>query len=338
MIYRESIFVFLVFITLSCSKKNNTVYKVSKFPDIQELIWETHTISNSILLPNTMFTTQNHLIVYKQKESYLFDIFNLEPLEYLYSAGTIGTGPDDFGSLDARSFIPQKNGFSVLEAGSHILKQIEITDKIKIVSAEKIFEEHSASNGFYPLANNKYIMYGNIEDPNEYYNFNKNNKKMNAFGEYPEWTKNFKPFERFLLGIKNCVAHPDGKLFAAFYGRMKHIRFYNNDGILLHDISVNTHPFINNISSLKPEELATFYLSPQATSKYIYVLCCNKFSGKESTTPIQELQVWSWDGTPVKSYKLNKPVSLIAISEAQQKIYAINQDIDNQIYTYKLPF
>lgn len=338
MIYIKLIPILLVFVVMSCSGKKNVVYNVTKFPDIQEPIWDTHTFSNSMLLPSALFTTQKHLVVYKQKENYLFDIFNLEPLEYLYSAGTIGTGPDDFGLLDARSFIPRKNEFSVLEAGSHVLKQIEITDKIKIVSTEKIFEQHSASNGFYPLANNKYVMYGNIEDPNEYYIFNKKNKKMIAFGEYPQWTKNFKPFERFLLGIKNCVTHPDGKLFAAFYGRMKHIRFYNDEGVLLHDISVNISPFINNISSQNPEELATFYLSPQATSKYIYVLCSNRLSRKESTTPIQELQVWSWDGTPVISYKLNKPVSLIAISETHQKIYAIDQENENQIYTHTLPF
>ncbi|WP_455786814.1 BF3164 family lipoprotein [Parabacteroides goldsteinii] len=326
-----------VIIIMSCTEKSSTIRKVTEFPDTKELTWDSYNIPNPILLPRAMFTSGKYLIVYKQKDNFLFDIFTLEPFEYLFSAGIKGSGPDDFGALDSRSFIPQKDGFSVLESGSHILKRIEITDdNLKTVSAEKIFDQHSASNGFYPLTNNKYLMFGNIEDSNEYYLFDSKNKSMNKFGEYPEWTKDFKSFEKFLLGIKNCVVHPNGKMFAAFYGRMKHIKIYNDNAVLLHDISVNISPYTKEISNLNPEELATFYLSPQSTSKYIYVLCSNKKSEKIAA-PTQELQVWDWNGNPVMCYKLNKPVSLITISELDNKIYAIDQENENQIYTHELP-
>lgn len=333
---KKTIILLFSIVTISCTEKDRTIHEVTEFPEIKELIWNSHTISNPILLPRAMFTSGKHLIIYKQKDNFLFDIYSLEPFEYLFSAGTKGLGPNDFGSLDSRSFIPQKKGFSVLESGSHLLKEIEITDHLETVSSKKIFDQHSASNGFYPVTNNQYLMFGNIEDSNEYYLFDKKNKSMNKFGEYPEWTKGFKPFERFLLGIKNCVVHPNGRMFAVFYGRMKHIKFYNDSGVLLHDISVNIPPYLKKISNLNPEELATFYLSPQSTSKYIYVLCSNKIS-ENISTPTQELQVWDWNGKPVICYKLNKPVSLITISEVQNKIYAIDQDNENQIYTHELP-
>lgn len=335
----KRIMIILLFTSIisSCIDTQNTLEReVTKFPKTKELIWDSYTIPNPILLPRAIFISNNHLIVYKQKDDYLFDIFTLEPFEYLFSAGIKGPGPADFGSLDARSFIPSKKGFSVLESGSHLLKQVEISNTLKIVASEKIFDQHSASNGFYPLADDKYLMFGNIEDSNEYYIFNNQNKSMTGVSEYPEWTKDFKPFQRFILGIKNCVVHPKGHLYAAFYGRMKCIRIHNDNGVLLQDISVNISPYIKKIASTHPEDLASYYLSPQATSKYIYVLCSNKNSEK-AQTPTQELQVWDWKGNPVICYKLNKPVSLITVSEEHNTIYAIDQDDENHIYTHQLP-
>jgi hypothetical protein len=283
-----------------------------------------------------MFISNDNLIVFDYKGEKIFSVFDLPECNYSFTAGTIGQGPDDFIQIDVRSLCPTEKGFKVLDADNQI-KYIEIRDKQMFIT-EKEKETLSTeipTNGFYPLANNIYLMYGNIGEANEYTLYDATTKKLSKTDNYPQWSSVNKNelYKVFMTYIKNCVVHPNGKMFAAFYGRFKRFRILDDKAKILHDIDIHIDPYVKEIE-MDPEKQMAFFLSPQADSKYLYVLCANGVYGENKP---MELQVWDWDGRPVACYKLDKDISLMAISEKYHKIYALSSFIDNELYLYDLP-
>ena len=328
--------IFLLLNISSCTKKNEKAYVVTDYLTSKELIWETHKIPNEIFSPRAMFVTNDNLIVSKNKDETVFDVFSLSPFAYKFSGGIKGQGPNDFGRMvDFRTLTPTKEGFSVLDNGS--IKQVEVTDQLKITSAKKLFNKRIPTNGYYALGDDKYMTFGAIDGTNEYNFFDKTTDSIAAIGTYPDWVLTDQSYSRFMTGIKGCVVHPDKSRFATFYGRMKHARIHNWNGDLLHDITIQTTPYLDNLASFNPKDAPNFYGYAQATDKYIYTLCANKLPGDDGSELKQTLEVWDWQGNPVACYRLNKKVSCIAISVTHKKIYGIDGETEHVLYSYDLP-
>ena len=237
--------------------------------------------------------------------------------------------------IDFRTLTPTKQGFSVLDNGS--IKEVELTDQLKVTSTKKMFDDNILMNGYYALGENKYFTFGEITDVNEFNFFDKTTDSIAAIGTYPDWVLTDQAHSRFMTGIKGCVVHPDKSRFATFYGRMKHARIHNSNGELLHDITIQTAPYLEKLTSLNPKDLPNFYGYAQATDKYIYVLCANKLPGDDGSELKQTLEVWDWQGNPIACYRLNKKVSSFAISETNKKIYGIDGETEHVLYSHDLP-
>lgn len=328
-----------VSLLFSCSPERGEEVVVEKFSNVQSLTSDIHSISEEILLPRTLFIANNFLIIYKEREDKLFDVYDLPGLKHLYSFGTIGEGPNDFMLLDARSFRPIENGFQVLEAGSHILKTIRVdSQNIEIIKSEKLFEDQMPSNGFYPMKDNMYLSSGAIGALNEYVFFDRATQTFQEFGEYPEWSKTDidQPFQLFTTYLKNCVVHPDGDKFASFYGRFKRFRLYNIKGNLLKDVNVKIEPYTTDVKDSRGEYIY-YATSPRAVEDKIYAVCFNSKPSDPQGNQSYELQIWDWEGNPISCYKLDKEITYFDISKKYNKIYGINQKKENEIYIYDLP-
>ena len=124
---------------------------------------------------------------------------------------------------------------------------------------------------------------------------------------------------------KLTVSKPDGEMFASFYVYIKMMRIYNRHGEMLNEIVLE-----HANSSLDNEEKITYYpYPPCADNKYIYVLT------KQEEEPI--LEVWTWNGELVERYSLDKKISNFVVSNKYHTLYAVNKDIEDKIYVYKLP-
>lgn len=312
-------------------------HTVTAFKTNGELKSSTQKIPASVAIIRGMFISDDFLFLYKQKDTTLFDIFKLPNCQYINSSGYKGNGPSDFIFLDPRSFTAKKDGFSVLEAGSHILKTVKMQDQELIVSnTEKMFEESEATNGFYTLSENKYLSFGNINNDKEFIIFDNNNKTSMEVGDYPSWAKTNvdQPYQKFITYIKNCVVHPNGSMFAAFYGRFKRFRIYNGSGMLLHDVNVMIEPFSTDIEK-EYEKQWTYYIgSPQVINNYIYTICINQKGNDRKNC---ELQIWDWEGKPIACYNLDKQVSYFSISYKYNKLFTYDVNTDDEIYIYELP-
>lgn len=322
----------------ACSDKSG-VNVVTQFEQNAELKTATvQTLPVPVLLPRYMGITGEYLYVYKEKEENLFAFFHLPEASYMNDAGSRGQGPDEFNLLDTRSFRLTDEGFNVMEAGSNLYKSVVYDDeKLTVSHSERIFDQGISNNGFYLLANDMYVTLGRLDGNEEYCLLDRKTKKITKTGAYPEWTDNDrKPGDPplFVTYLKSCVVQPGGKKFAAFYTRFKRIRIYDNSMQLLHDVDVQVPPCSTHFDE-PIEKQPTYYIGqPYATADYIYALCANARPGNSNG---YELQVWTWDGCPVACYHFDRKTSLMVISEKYNKIYTLNNKVDNEMYIYDLP-
>ena len=152
--------------------------------------------------------------------------------------------------------------------------------------------------------------------------------------EYPHWQDIPKEIPAFMTYARTCVPHPDGKRFAAFYSRFKRWRLFDASLNLISEVDVRIDPYEAD-AALEVAEQPIYYIGqPYATDEYIYVLCSNKNTSKDGRS---ELQVWDWEGNAVACYTFDRRLSLMAICEKYGRIYAIDNQVEDQMFVYDLP-
>lgn len=332
-------FLLFAFVCCSCMNRQEKCEEVVVFPVTGNLKATVYPIPKPILLPRYMGAIDDYFFVYKEREDSLFAFFQLDNGSYIQDIGTRGQGPDEFNLLDTRSFNTSwhRNQFWVMEAGSNQFKRVGYDgQKLSVLDSKSIFEQGVSNNGFYALADSMYLTLGRLEKDKEYGLFNGKTGEFTEKGDYPEW------FEReekantpplFVPYLKTCVIHPDGNKIAAFYIRFKRFRIYDNDLNLLHDIDVQIDPYFTNLGDPVKAQPVYYIGQPYATERYIYVLCANAGTGDDC----HELQIWDWDGHPVACYNFDRKLSMMAVSPKYSKIYALDNQIADELYIYELP-
>ena len=289
-----------------------------------------------------MFICEDKLVLYHMKKDTLFDIFQLPDCEFLYSAGIIGMGPNDFINIDVRSFRPTPNGFLFYDTGVKILKEVFIKENSLFIDNEnrKHFEtDHMPVNGFTKLNDSLYFYFGDMNNKEvEYALYNYNSQTEYTSITYPNWAKKQTLDQLPIFTyMKNVVTKPDGEFFVSFYTYFKRLRIYDQMGVLCNDIKVEIPPFNNNIETNTEERLLSYYGYPKTVGDYIYVFCKNAKYKNMFEVSTTELQVWKWDATPVATYDLGVNLTHFAISEKYHKIYAVDSQHEECFYVFDLP-
>lgn len=331
---RFVIVILMFMILVSC---NDTLLKEKtfrEFPVVEELMSEIYPSPTPIFIPRFMGTTDDYLYIYKEREEKKIVVFHIPDMEYIGDMGNQGQGPNDFNLLDTRSFNPIEGGFQVVEAGSNIMKTVLLKEEGMVsVSSNQVLEKGLISNGFYSLKDSVFLSFGQIRDKNEYTLHDIKNDTLFHIGSYPDWCNLSAKDIPFVVYLKTCVVHPSKERIAVFYSKFKRMRIFDACMNLLHDVDLQTIPC--NISPNGTiEETPIYYIGqPYATDEYIYALCCLNYTEKHGRS---ELHVWDWEGNPVVSYELGRKISLFAISEKHGKMYALNNEKENELYIYDL--
>lgn len=295
------------------------------------------------LLPRYMGIADDLLFVYKEKERELFEFFSLPDCTYIGSAGTRGSGPNEFVSLlDPRGFQVLDSGFGVFESRINVLKTLKYQDgNLEVVQTENIMQP-GQTNGYYPLQDDTFVTLGNIIDPKEYFLYDRKKQEIIQKNDYPQWISEQEEYEGTALTfayMKQCGVHPERNQLAAFYTYFKRLRIYDKDMALLHDVDVKIKPYHTNFETGGDNRKSPLYYTgqPQTVNNLIYALCLNAEAGGIEAKHNPELHVFDWKGNPIACYKLDRRVSLFTISEKYKKIYAIDNLSDNELYIYDLP-
>lgn len=303
-----------------CTSKGSSEIHLPAWKELQA---DSLTVPPVLLSVNQLFTINDMLVAYQQRNDTLFSFWKLPECSYLFQAGTKGQGPNDFLMLD-RTFQPTQQGFKAFEIATNRVKEVTVkpTGEFNVTLTKQLNVEQQGLNRFLFLENDSYCF---VSDREEYeYALLSREESIHYFSDYPQnlLTAEEGTPNRFTYN-KLVVSHPEGNKFAAFYAYVKLCRIYNSQGELLKE-TLLTSPSANNT-----EERHTYYSSyPCADANHIYILT----KEEEGTM----LEVWNWEGILETRYLLDKPVTCIT-RPVDGILYALCRDKENVIYTYPIP-
>lgn len=320
-------------IMLSCYR-TESVKRYSSFDEIVTLVSKKDTISNLLLYPRNLFICNHLLVVLNEKTDTLFQVFRLPDFRYEYSFGIKGDGPEDFNMPAINAVSYDENGFTLLDVNK--LKHINIVGDIPVVRNEALPFNFSYFNGMVKLSDSLYCCNAGFEEDREFM-FLRFGDEPKLWGEYPESAERFKgKLARNQAYDKITVVKPDGEKFVSFYRFIRRYKIYNSAGALLNDAVVDVEPG-NYEPDLKEENNYIHTISAFASENYIYTLNLDMTPQEIMAKEIMpNIQVFTWDGLPVKQYHLDRFISSFVVDEKEGKIYGVFVDDMDGIYTFKM--
>lgn len=284
-----------------------------------------------------------YLIISEQRPDNFFHVFKLPELDFLYTWGSQGRGPDEFASP------PMWINVSGNELIAHDMalqqqKYYEVTDTTLRKSRNPLSMSYDGQmdplNRLRRLNDSVYIAdYGlsfeNTDDehialrPGE-------SDPLFTFGKYPE--TELEDINRYPAFIKTNIAKPDGSKFAAFYIAHNRFKIYDSNGNLIKAIQVND-PFLSG--EPRNDEVELLYRGTAwASDKYLYLIGYNFGGDKIFNDPDPShntlVEIWNWDGEPVYRGMFDRLIQKFTVSEKHNKIYAYSALNPYEIFEYDL--
>lgn len=308
---------------------------------VDTLVAKVIKIEKNILMPRRIFVINSKLVVFDETKDSIFKVFSLPNVEFLYSYGKYGHGPEEFNSIISNSMNCLNNNFYFVDRQT-LKTYIIDNDEFHLVSRELLRIEKQPVNNLLMINDSCYIL--DIRPPDEISHEHqlvniKNKKTIKKFGKYPKENLGLKTneqkYEAFIKGP--ALNHSNGKV-AVIYGFLDLLKIYNSSFELLNEVTRDNKP--PKYSAEKRSDSYIFRLEPLASDKYIYILYYGKTTNEildSKSNPT--IEVWNWDGKIVALYHLDKPITSIALSEEYNKIYGISltENEMNCIYEYTLP-
>lgn len=330
--------VIVFFFLTSC---NNIIQKDIDISDIPVLHakFNIHYIdSTKVLNPGGMYCYKNFIVMIEDRNNPVFSFWNADNLQYVFSSGFIGNGPNEFINPRSDYFSVTDSSFFILD--SNIEWEVQtIENDIQIINKEPIIIP-DAINQMVRLNNKKYVMAGNTNGKNnaEHILYDADIGEYNYFGEYP--SKNMSDERKFIFDFKFTAGRSDKPCIWDFYENHNLIRQYSIEGQLLQEIRLRNAPKRRNSDSKSDDlENRPYWRVLQTTDTHIYTLF---YTGETddviySEGAVPELQEWDWQGNLIRRILFDKKYNRIAVSE-NGKLYAIDtiNEFNNQIYSYEL--
>lgn len=316
-----------------CAGKGRTTDGVS-IPEAIPLVAETVVTEVDALLPRAMFVVDGKLGIYKEREDFMLDFYTLPDFKFICSTGLRGQGPDDLIGLECRNIEVSDTTFSALEHMTWRLKTMTLAgdSAMHVVGVSKPVEACGAINMFHRLDSLHYLSLGPMSNPKEFCIYDLSDGSAQEVGEYPGWLDvstvaqgmpmQF-PYGKFL------AVSPDGKKFAAFYWHFDRVRFFGRDCRLLNDVAVSRDSDYPNQNG-DANQLPACYYGVKAAGDRIYALHAD-------TDSTRMLEVWDWDGRPAAAFRLDRPVTVMAVDTASRRLITKDAEHSNEIYLYELP-
>lgn len=326
----------LVFFIISCTSSDRTVIKMR---EIDATLTGTEVpISTFIYKPRGIALTNDKLVIHDDIEENKFKFFSYPNIEYLFSWGKKGKGPDEIRFVSSSGFGATDSTFRFLEID--VLKEYKVNpdNKINLVHRTSLMNTLGPLNGFNVLDDSLYLatLVDELDPSSEHVFLFPNGARGQSFGTLPEENLEFDFFtQKAIYYHKTNVINESERKIMVFYVRLNLMKIYNYEGELIKEVEFNGY----TMGKKKPSYWTTFS-APYGTDKFVYVFYTNDIKGENlddlrSITP--ELLVWSWDGELVKRFVLDKPVIWFVVSEKYGKIYGIDIIGENKIYEFSLP-
>ncbi|MCC5905537.1 MAG: hypothetical protein JJU13_04990 [Balneolaceae bacterium] len=285
----------------------------------------------------------SYLVISDNRREGIFQVFNMPELEFLYSWGQTGRGPDEFLIIPVTEInTSEENELILYEIGLQQLRYYKVSDSAFINTDEKFLSHNRQID---PLThvqklNNGYFVadYGtSFEDTNHEYIVLAPDQQeaIFTFGKYP--STELEGPERYFKYIKTNTASHDGSKFAAFYVYHNMFKIFNSEGQKVQAKRVEDRNLTNEATISDSFLYSTL---EWASDNYLYSLGWHAEREKISENPESfktSLEIWDWEGKPVYRASFDRAIHGFTVSENHGKLYGFTPLSLHEIYVYDLP-
>lgn len=319
----------------SCSTQTDKHTVYTSFKETDTLVTDIHSIPPIMLYPRAMYLTDSFLVVYNRNMDTCYQAFDKKTLAYRYSFGMHGQGPTDFEMPQERAVLntPEK---IVINDGNK-LKTITFQQGGPSITTQDMPVEQPYFNGLFQLNDTMYVCDADYQD-NEEFMFIHTDGTTEKKVTYPETTKRFKDQIEERNGAYQFIAapHPSGEKFVSFYVHARRFQIIDKEGNILKDVRLEIPPYDKEIP-LEQEQRRIYVMDVFATANHIYTLNLDMTSEEiAAQKELASIQVFSWDGEPLKQLYLDRFISAFTVDEQAQLIYGGFVEVEDAIYTFNL--
>jgi hypothetical protein len=330
---------FIVFLLTNCNGAEEKIDMI-ELPEQTKLKSSITKIQGFILEPYHMIILDNLLIICDNDDKNYFKVFHLPGLEYLYSWGTKGRGPDEFLYLHHDYMkVLDDNIFEVLDNGT--IKGIKVYyDRMELVYSHKLPTLKNPINRLQKVKDSIYFI-DNIDgtDNMEHCIIDiRKNVILSYFGEYPKTKiEGFKKNMNYQLFVKDNASNNQLGKFVSFYSHFNLIKIYNINGSLLR--TVRLKDVDHEVKRFNDVVDRLYYLTPYSSNDFFSIMKFNMFQ-REFTDDLSNvcpnLLIFDWEGAIIGNFKLDKPIVKYAINNNRRVMYGIAGYAFDEICVYYL--
>lgn len=337
----------IVVIISSCQNVDPDGFEpVTALPVQDELVAEAISVEGDTELLNPFHilnADDEYLVITEVRENNFVHVFNLPDLQFQYSWGKNGRGPDEF--VFFPYFINQKE--KELHLYDPILQQNRVY-RIRDSTLENL-QERSLSytgqmgqpfNGVLRLNDRLYIAdyelpFGNAS--HEYIALRPGESdSLFTFGDYP--TTDLEDPVRYFEFKKTNIAKPDGSRFAALYVNHNKFKIFSSTGETLKAIKIQD-PHLEEDRN-ESENNFLYRYKGWASDSYLYFLgiytSSDVFNENPDSTYAPFLEIWDWEGQPLYRAHFDRLIHAFTVSEEHGKLYGFSKHDIHHIYEYDM--
>jgi hypothetical protein len=293
---------------------------------------------DQIVAPYFFMLQSKYLCTYSIKDT-MIDLFSLPNLSHVKSFGAKGGAPDEFQGIPMpckstndyvyiQGYTPQK------------IKKLSIDTNLTVEAQEEYVRTTEEVFGYPHIVQDTFLIYHSMGEYSER-EPNISIKKMNLKNQ---------EVEKILIPTsepENISFDPNRGLITVndtfivyLYRYKKQIDVYGVDSLnLMKRLKGKSGHPLPEVGDM--ENIVEHYKFAHAGKSYFYALY-NKGGYKlyekraEDTQLVQSLEVYDYNGNPIVEYIINDPISFLAIDEANNMMYAYDEDDEEHLLRYKL--
>ena len=247
---------------------------------------------------------------------------------------SVGNGPREVLMPLKLSVSPAEGKIYILQIQKGFLHECGVEDvangRIETAMNDKfIFDDRPA---LLKRTKSNFVGIGYFGD-SRFHLYDQDGKFIDAVGKYPFRGQEMPPIDRFILYQGALCASPGGNYFAMGSSYCDNLEFYKieeNSVSLIrkygkYDVKANYNQRI-----MIQDDCVMNYKGAFGTDKYCYMLYSGKTyaeNGKR-TYGGQRVIKFDWDGKYIQSYITDKTIISFCVSEKDDIIYAITEDVD----------
>lgn len=302
-----------------------------------------------ILQPMAWKISEDKAVLLSQKTDSAFFVYRLPAFEYLYSFGAKGEGPDDFSYPFLRTESADEQEFSALDLMKNIRHFYTLGDTAACKTGSDTFGER-LYNVLFPV-NDSVFLQQNSDISGDYllsYYCTVTPEGETIDSIIPlSHTKSFRiARSKETIGIHGTIynsprlAYRNGRL-AIFYSDLRRTDLFDitPQGRFVLCSSTGDASTREQINAMDLENLEKGYTvcAIQGTPDHIYLLCADFRKDPELGRKILHsyVEVYDWEGRPVKKFDLGRPFDRFLVVPRYGKIFCYLSDEDfKQVFSY----